>query len=95
VERLRPYLSREVALGIRPEDLHVASGADPQDYSFDALVEVVEKLGSEILLDLKVGRGAMVAAVEPTIRVAFGDKLRMALNPARLHFFDSQSEAAI
>jgi multiple sugar transport system ATP-binding protein len=94
-ERLRSYLGREVTLGIRPEDLHIASGADPQDFTFGALVEVVEKLGSEILLDLKVGRGAMVAAVEPTVRVAYGDKLRMALNPARLHFFDVQSEAAI
>jgi multiple sugar transport system ATP-binding protein len=94
-DRLRSYLGREVTLGIRPEDLHIASGADPQDFTFGALVEVVEKLGSEILLDLKVGRGAMVAAVEPTVRVAYGDKLRMALNPARLHFFDVQSEAAI
>jgi multiple sugar transport system ATP-binding protein len=94
-DRLRPYLGREVTLGIRPEDLHVASDADPQDYGFDALVEVVEKLGSEILLDLKVGRGAMVAAVEPTIRVTFGDRLRMALNPGRLHFFDHETEAAI
>jgi multiple sugar transport system ATP-binding protein len=94
-ERLRAYLGQPVTLGIRPEDLHIASGADPADLTFDALVEVVEKLGSEILLDLKVGRGAMVAAVEPTIRVTYGDKLRLALNPARLHFFDVQSDAAI
>ena len=58
-------------------------------------VEVVEQLGSEILLDLKVGRGAMVASVEPTVRVRLGDKLRIALDPARLHFFDVQTEAAI
>jgi multiple sugar transport system ATP-binding protein len=94
-ERLRAHLGREVTLGIRPEDLDVATSGDPQDYSFDALVEVVEKLGSEILLDLKVGRSAMVAAVDPTIRVTYGDKLRMSLDPARLHFFDVQSEAAI
>ncbi|MDF3062756.1 MAG: glycerol-3-phosphate transporter ATP-binding protein [Microvirga sp.] len=95
VERLRPHLGREVTLGIRPEDLDIASGADPQDFTFDALVEVVEKLGSEILLDLKVGRGAMVASVDPIVRVTFGDKLRMTLDPARLHFFDVQTEAAI
>src|SRR5687767_13296369 len=49
-ERLRPYLGREVTLGIRPEDLDLASSVDPQDFAFDGHVEVVEKLGSETLL---------------------------------------------
>src|SRR5512134_3776010 len=47
---LRPYKGQQVALGVRPEDVHVATGADPAHYSFDATVEVVEPLGSEILL---------------------------------------------
>ncbi|MFL5316119.1 MAG: ABC transporter ATP-binding protein [Microvirga sp.] len=94
-DRLRACLGREVTLGIRPEDLRIAGAADPADFAFDALVEVVEKLGSEILLDLKVGRGAMVAAVEPTVRAVYGDRLRIALNPDRLHFFDAQTDATI
>ncbi|MFL5217198.1 MAG: ABC transporter ATP-binding protein, partial [Microvirga sp.] len=94
-DRLRACLGREVTLGIRPEDLRIATAADPADFAFDALVEVVEKLGSEILLDLKVGRGAMVAAVEPTVRAVYGDRLRIALNPDRLHFFDAQTDATI
>src|SRR4051794_6864268 len=93
-DRLRAYLGREVTLGIRPEDLRIAV-ANRDDFAFDALVEVVEKLGSEILLDLKVGRGAMVAAVEPTVRAVYGDRLRIALDPDRLHFFDAQTDATI
>ena len=93
--RLRPYAGREVTLGIRPEDLHVASAADPPGLGFDVVVEVVEKLGSEILLDLQVGDQTMVASVEPTIRAKLGDKIRFALRPERLHFFDTASEAAI
>ncbi|MET4207406.1 hypothetical protein [Bradyrhizobium sp. LA2.1] len=61
--------------------------------SFDAVIEVVEQLGSEILLDMKVGESIMVASVEPTARV--GDKLRVAMRPSRLHDFDGQTEAAI
>jgi len=38
--------------GSVPEDLHVATGADPTELSFDAMIEVIEKLGSEILLDV-------------------------------------------
>ena len=93
--RLREHAGKDVVLGIRPEDLRVANGADPAELGFEALVEVTEQLGSEILLDLKAGPGQMVAAVEPTVPAKVGDKIRLALNPDRLHFFDAESEAAI
>src|SRR5262249_14539519 len=54
--RLAPYSGREVILGIRPEDLQVANGSDPPGRCFEAMVEVVERLGAEILLDLQVGQ---------------------------------------
>ena len=93
--RLSPYAGRDVTMGIRPEDVRVANGSDPAGLCFDAVVEVVEKLGSEILLDLQVGDQTMVAAVDPTVRAKRGDKLRFALRPDRLHFFDTTSQAAI
>jgi multiple sugar transport system ATP-binding protein len=93
--RLAPYIDKEVTIGIRPEDLRLANGSDAAGLCFDATVEVVEKLGSEILLDLQVGDQTMVAAVEPNVRARYGDKLRFALRPDRLHFFDTASEAAI
>ena len=93
--RLRPYAGRDVTIGIRPEDLQIANGSHPLGLCFDAMVEVVERLGPEILLDLQVGEQTMVAAVEPTVRAKRGDKLRFALRPERLHFFDTTSEAAI
>jgi len=93
--RLRPYAGRDVTLGVRPEDLHIANGSDPAGLCLDGLVEVVERLGAEILLDLQVGSQTMVASVEPTVRAKRGDKLRFALRPDRLHFFDTASEAAI
>jgi multiple sugar transport system ATP-binding protein len=82
-------------MGVRPEDLEVANGGDPPGLCFEALVEVVERLGAESLLDLQVGEQTMVAAVEPNVRAKRGDKLRFALRPERLHFFDTNSEAAI
>ena len=93
--RLGRYAGKRVTMGIRPEDLHVATGDDPADLGFDAAVEVVEKLGSEILLDVAVGQNTMVASVEPSVRVNVRDRLRLALNPERLHFFDATSEAVI
>jgi multiple sugar transport system ATP-binding protein len=95
MDALARYVGKEVTLGIRPEDLHVASPADPKELGFDVVVEVVERLGSEILLDVAVGTDTMVASVEPGIRANIHDHMRLALNPERLHFFDMQSEAAI
>jgi multiple sugar transport system ATP-binding protein len=93
--RLARFAGEQVTMGIRPEDLHVATEADPTELGFEAAIEVIEKLGSEILLDVAVGHNTMVASVEPSIRVNVRDRLRLALNPERLHFFDATSEAVI
>jgi multiple sugar transport system ATP-binding protein len=93
--RARAKLGRKATLGIRPEDIHVAGPADAAEYSFDSSVEVVEQLGSEILLDTRVGDALFVASIEPTARVRAHDKLRLALKPERLHLFDAETEAAV
>ena len=62
---------------------------------FEAEVEVVEQLGSEILLDTRAGNGTFVAWVEPDAAHAAHDHLKLAINPERLHLFDAQTEAAI
>jgi multiple sugar transport system ATP-binding protein len=94
-ERLRSYKGQQVTLGIRPEDLHIAGGSDAADSIFNAVVDVVEPLGSEILLDIKAGPNVMVARVEPTVRVKVHEPIRLALEPERLHFFDASTETAI
>jgi multiple sugar transport system ATP-binding protein len=93
--RMGPHKGKPVTLGIRPEDLHIATGADPEDLAFDAVVEVGEQLGSEIILDLTAGGSAMVASVEPTVKVKPQQKIRLGINPAGLRFFDATTEAAI
>src|SRR5215510_8650988 len=94
-ERLRGHVGRQLTLGVRPENLHVAGAGDPDGLTFTSKVEVVEKLGSEILLDVRVGSDTMVAAVENTVRAKVQDSLRLAVNPERLHFFDAKTEAAV
>src|SRR2546421_1104534 len=92
---LKAHKGQRVTLGIPPEDLHIATGADPAGYTFDTVVDVVEPLGSEILLDVKSGSNSLVARVEPTVRVKVHEGIRLGLNPDRLHFFDMTTEKAI
>ena len=92
---LGPQVGREVTLGVRPEDLRIAASDDAPGLCLDAVVEVVEKLGSEILLDVKSGTTTLVARVEPTVRAKVHEHVRLAMNPQRLHFFDAKTEQAL
>jgi multiple sugar transport system ATP-binding protein len=92
---LRTYKGQTVTLGVRPEDVRVATAADPAQYAFDATVDVVEPLGAEILLDVRAGGTTIVARVEPTVRVKVHESVRLAVNADRLHFFDVKNEHAI
>jgi multiple sugar transport system ATP-binding protein len=84
-----------VTLGIRPEDVRLVSAADQTDGTCDALVEVVEPLGSDILLDMRIGAAMTVARVDPSVRVKVHEKVRLAFVPERMHFFDTKTEAAL
>jgi multiple sugar transport system ATP-binding protein len=92
---LERYRGQSVTLGIRPEDIRESSAGDPKDSQVDAMVEVVEPLGNEILIDVKVGPNPMVARVPPTSRLRMHERVRLSLDPERLHFFDAQTEQAV
>jgi multiple sugar transport system ATP-binding protein len=93
--RLAAYKGQTVTLGVRPEDLRVGSSADASDVAFDAVVDVVEPLGAEILLDATVAGQSVVARVDPTVKTRPHEKIRLALVPERVHFFDAKTEAVI
>lgn len=92
---LSSYKGQQVTLGIRPEDFHEFTSARSTDAFVDALVEVVEPLGSEILLDIKVGHQSMVARVNSSFQTRHHEKIRLAFAPERIHFFELQTEDAI
>jgi multiple sugar transport system ATP-binding protein len=85
---------RRVILGMRPEHLVLGNGAP--GLGFDARVEVVEQLGSEILLETRVGEASVTAARVPAETViARGDQVRLSAQTGRLHFFDPETELPI
>jgi multiple sugar transport system ATP-binding protein len=93
--RLAAYKGQTVTLGVRPEDLRVGSSADTSDVAFDAVVDVVEPLGAEILLDASVAGQSVVARVDPSVKAKPHEKIRLAFVPERVHFFDAKTEAVI
>jgi multiple sugar transport system ATP-binding protein len=84
--------SREVVVGIRPEDLRLASDA-PASYAtrLEGIVDVVEPLGSETYVVLTIAGQTVTARFPPRVTVASGDTVEVALTPSHLHVFDAQS----
>jgi len=90
-ERLRDYNGTPVVLGIRPEDIYDVESAARNDKTtapLTATVEVVEPMGSEVFLNLRVGNAALVARVDPSTMPAVNDTVTLAVEIDKAHFFD-------
>ena len=88
---LKPWLGRQVVVGIRPEDLQPASHAS----TLNADVEVVEPIGNEVFLNLRFGDQALVSRVAPSQHVTPGNQLSFRIDADGIHFFDLESGARI
>ena len=93
------YIGKEVYMGIRPENIHdeeVFLNNAPES-CISVNVEVVELMGSETYLYLHTtGKDDnIVARVDPRSTSRVGDKIRVAFDANRLHFFDKDTEVTI
>lgn len=84
---------RALVLGARPEDVAVSTDA-PGGW-LPAEVYVVEPLGSENIIDLKVGEQIIRAKTPPTFKPAMGATVHFAIDQARMHLFDRETERAL
>ena len=96
-ERISRFKDHPVILGIRPEDVYdriFAQDARPE-YTITATVEVVEPMGSEIILLLNAGRNNFVARVSNQDTAKVNQDLQIVFDMGKAHFFDPSSEESI
>ena len=95
--RLQPQTGKDVTLGVRPEDVYVASGPKPPTATADAAVrlDAVEPMGNEIFLHAKGTDHELTARVAPQPVPDAGQPIRLAFDLAKLHFFDTEGRAVI
>jgi multiple sugar transport system ATP-binding protein len=91
------YEEREIVVGLRPEDISLASERDPGSagVAISARLEYVEPVGNEVFLNLRFGARDLVARVAPMTLPAAGSEIRLRFLPEKLHGFDPQSGARI
>ena len=82
VKEIADYIGQEVVAGLRPEAIH----DEPvhletfADSVVDAVVDVTELMGSEILMYLNVGESKLVARVSPRSPSRAGDEIKVREN---------------
>jgi multiple sugar transport system ATP-binding protein len=84
---------RRVLLGVRPENVRVGESGSPREVRIEARVEVIEPLGDETLLYLRVAGQTLIGKADPHKRIAVNDVLPVSVDPDRVHFFDLETGA--
>jgi len=103
---LQAFATRQVSLGIRPQDLNVSprSGTPEPDgvilsrfppSSVPAEIYTTEPLGDSTILDLKVGAILLKALVGAKFEAEEGDKVDVRFPSDRIHLFDRGSGRAV
>ncbi|WP_188456585.1 ABC transporter ATP-binding protein [Virgibacillus oceani] len=95
--REKGYVDKEVILGIRPEDIHdepVFIDSTP-DTKITATIEVAELMGAETYLYSKVNDQDFIARVDSRSDINGGERLDLAFDMNKAHFFDPDTELRI
>ena len=89
-----------VLMGIRPEDVHVEqTGFRPEEPAggsgIRGQVTGVEPMGRETVVEIGVEGNTLHALVEPTVRIAMHEMVRLDLDSDRVHFFDLETSQSL
>ena len=95
--QLDNYVGKEVTLGIRPESVH-----DEEMYLSNATtgvidcdVDITEMMGAETYLYLTCEGTQLTARVSPRSTAKAHDKIKVAIDPNRIHLFDKENDTTI
>ena len=90
-EKIKDYEGKDLKFGIRPEDiLDSLFAKDVESERIDALVEVIEPVGSEIYAHLKVGNMELLAKFPSVVRVKSGENMKIVINKRKIHLFHGE-----
>jgi len=79
-------------LGFRPE---AVTDRPSEQANLEMKVDVVERLGSDQFLYGQVGADTITARVDPRLKVAPGDMVKLGLDTRTMHVFDAETEKSV
>jgi multiple sugar transport system ATP-binding protein len=96
--RVRDAAGKKLILGIRPEnfaDLKLLPEDSRNGSTMSAPVDVVEHLGSELLIYMTAGSKSVTARLDPRSDAHTGSQVTLHIDAAYMHLFDAETGRAI
>lgn len=96
-KRYRARINHEVVFGIRPEhinDRSFASDMSGRD-ELEAVADVIEPIGSEVILIVTVGKHQLTAKVDPHTKASVHQPIKLAIDMNNMHLFDKETGEVI
>ena len=89
------YNGKTVVMGIRPEDISDSADALAKGAVVESDVTGYELLGAEVMLYFSIAGTHMSARVAADTPARYGDHIKLALDTAKIHVFDKETELTI
>src|SRR5437868_8303829 len=95
-EQARAVAGKNLTFGLRPESLEDQALLAPElrGSAIDGTVDVVENLGSELLVYLTSGGKTILARLNPRSEASVGGKMKLHVENEHIHLFDSDTGEA-
>jgi multiple sugar transport system ATP-binding protein len=96
-DKLESYIGDDVIMGIRPEDIYDADYDQMAEFpqSAKALCEVVEPMGNEFIVFLKISEVKLTARFDPKKFPKIDEIIPITFDMKKAHFFDAETELKI
>ncbi|MBN1898305.1 MAG: sn-glycerol-3-phosphate ABC transporter ATP-binding protein UgpC [Spirochaetes bacterium] len=94
---VKPYINKKIFIGIRPEHIYdkLLYKESAPETTVKLTVEVVEPLGSEILIYTSSAKNQITAKVDTRTEVHVNEDIEMVFDMSKIHLFDTETEKAI
>jgi multiple sugar transport system ATP-binding protein len=97
VAKLKNYQHTQIIMGIRPEDIYDARFNSMAEMSVEttAYCELVEPLGNEYMVYMRVDNESLTARFDPKILPDIDQPLSISFDITKAHFFDIKTQDAL
>jgi multiple sugar transport system ATP-binding protein len=92
-EKMKPYLERQIVLGVRPENVSLEGTSVSQ--ATPSMVEVVENAGPDQFVHARIGAEVMIARLPANRPIKVRDPVTLNIDMSSAHFFAADTGMAI
>ena len=96
-EVYKDHVGKSIIFGVRPEDIHDQrfQPADIQPVPIEAVVDVIEQMGNEMIVYFEEQGKEFVGRLDPRTEAVVGGRMTAAINIDNIHLFDADTEKSL